>query len=261
MSKPLIVLAKEWRELRTEPALLFGTLLPPVLLSLLPVLISFAVGRTPDEDTSELGAALADPALAVLDTLELGQVIIGRQFGLLLLITPLVVPSIIASYSIVGEKTRRTLEPLLATPIRVSELLLGKCLAALLPAVLVTWAGAALFAAGTAAVAVSPRVLPLVVSPGWLLAVLLCAPPMALIMVAACVAISARVNDPRTAQQVSAVAIVPFMGLFFGQLVGVVVLSPAFALGMAAVLGALAAAGLWGAARLFQRETILTRWT
>lgn len=261
MNKALIVLGKEWRELRGEPALLIGTLLPPLLLSILPVVAAYAVGQTPDEDTRELGAALADPTLAGLSALELGQVIIGRQFGLLLLITPLVVPSIIASYSIVGEKTRRTLEPLLAAPIRAWELLLGKCLAALLPAVAVTWLGAALFAAGIAAVAVSPRVAPAVVSPGWTLAVLLCAPPMALVMVAACVAISSRVNDPRTAQQISAVAIVPFMGLFFGQLAGVVVLSPLFALGMAAALGALAAAGVWLAVRLFQRERILTRWT
>ncbi|MEN9938632.1 MAG: hypothetical protein RLZZ387_5211 [Chloroflexota bacterium] len=260
MTKVLIILQKEWLELSKERSLLLSTLLPPLLLALLPLAIMVAVGQTPDEDTSQIGAVLADPSLAGLTELELGQVVVGRQFALLLLLTPLIVPSIIASYSIVGEKTRRTLEPLLAAPVRASELLLGKCLAALIPAVAVTWAGAAIFATGIAAAAVSPRVTTLVLSPGWVLALLLCTPPLALIMVAACVAISSRVNDPRTAQQISAVAIVPLLGLFFGQLIGVVVLSPAFALGLAAALTALAALAAWGAIRVFQRETILTRW-
>ena len=260
MKKALIILQKEWLELRTERTLLLSTLLPPLLLSLLPVAITYAVGQVPDEDTAELGAVLADPTLAGLNALELGQAVVGKQFGLLLLMTPLIVPSIIASYSIVGEKTRRTLEPLLAAPMHAWELLLGKCLAAVLPALAVTWAGATLFVLGMAAVAVSPRVLAAIVTPGWLVTMALCTPPLALIMVAACVAISARVNDPRTAQQVSAVAVVPFLALFFGQLAGVVVLNLAFAIGMAVLLAVLAALGVWAAVGLFQRETILTRW-
>ncbi|MFO7167014.1 MAG: ABC transporter permease subunit [Chloroflexota bacterium] len=260
MHKAWIILSKEWRELLTERSLILSTLLPPLLLALMPVIITFAVGQSPDDDISELGGALADPALAGLSTLELGQAVIGRQFGLLLLLTPLIVPSVIASYSIVGEKTRRTLEPLLAAPIHSWELLLGKSLVALIPAVAITWVGAAIFVGGMALVAVSPQVLAAIVSPGWLLALILCTPSLALIMIAACVAISSRVNDPRTAQQVSAVAVVPLLGLFFGQLVGVIVLSPAFALGMAVILGVIAALSVWGATGLFQRETILTRW-
>lgn len=260
MKKALIILKKEWIELAKERALLFGTLLPPLLLALLPVVITYAVGQTPDDDTAELGAVLADPTLAGLSALELGQAIVGKQFGLLMLMTPLIVPSIIASYSIVGEKTRRTLEPLLATPLHAWELLLGKCMAAVLPTLAVTWAGATLFVAGMAAVVISPRVLAAIVTPGWLATMVLCTPPLALIMVAACVAISSRVNDPRTAQQVSAVAVVPFLALFFGQLAGVVVLNLAFAIGMAVLLAVLAALGMWAAVGLFQRETILTKW-
>jgi ABC-2 type transport system permease protein len=260
MHKALIILRKEWLEFRAERALLFGTLLPPLLLSVLPIIIMAGIGRTPDEDAGELGAVIVDPTLAGLTAQELPQAVVGKQFALLLLLTPLIVPSIIASYSVVGEKTRRTLEPLLAAPIRAWELLLGKCLAAVLPALAVTWAGAALFVLGARLAAISDGVFSAIVTPGWLAAVLLCAPPLALLMVVVCVAISSRVNDPRTAQQVSSVAVVPFMALFFGQLAGVVVLSPAFALGMAAVIAVLALAGLRGAVSLFRRETILTRW-
>jgi len=74
------------------------------------------------------------------------------------------------------------------------------------------------------------------------------------------VVLSSRVNDPRTAQQISAVLVVPVLGLLFGQLAGVILLGPAVALGIAAVLAVIAAGALWFAARLSQRGVILTRW-
>ncbi len=68
-------------------------------------------------------------------------------------------------------------------------------------------------------------------------------------------------NDPRTAQQISAVVIVPLMGLVFGQLSGVITLSPPLILGVALALALVAALAVWLAVRLFGREAILTRWT
>ena len=85
-------------------------------------------------------------------------------------------------------------------------------------------------------------------------------PLLALIGVALIVVISSRVNDPRSAQQFSAVLVVPVLALLFGQLAGIIVLGPALALGIGVVLAAIAAFALWLAARLFQREVILTRW-
>jgi len=57
----------------------------------------------------------------------------------------LIIPVNIAAYSVVGEKTTRSLEPLLATPITTAELLIGKNMAAAIPAVLATWAGFLLY--------------------------------------------------------------------------------------------------------------------
>lgn len=261
MHKVLAILHKEWLELRVDRSLLLSVLLPPILLTLLPIVAIYGVGQTPDDDVTQLGAALADPALAGLSSIELGQAIVGRQFGLLFLLMPLFIPSIIAAYSIVGEKTRRTLEPLLATPTRTWELLLAKCLAALIPAVAITWLCGALFIVGMRAVVISERALAAIVSPAWVLVLLLCTPLLALAAIAAAVAISSRVNDPRTAQQLAGVVVLPLMVIFFAQLAGLLVLSPALAVGAALVLALLDALALWGAARLFQREVILTRWS
>ncbi len=90
---------------------------------------------------------------------------------------------------------------------------------------------------------------------------LLGSPSLALLMVAATVAISGRVNDPRTAQQVAAVVVVPILALFVAQLLGVVILTPLLAFIASVALAFLAALAFAGAIALFDRENILTRWT
>ena len=58
---------------------------------------------------------------------------------------PVILPAIMGSYSIVGEKIEKSLEPLLATPTTDGELLLGKSLATFLPTIGVTYIGTAIF--------------------------------------------------------------------------------------------------------------------
>src|SRR5574342_270279 len=101
MNKIKAIISREWLEMRKDRALLLSLLLPPLLLTAIPIGTVYAVGKTPDPDTAKLGAALADPALAGMSMAELGQAIMGKQFALLFLIMPLFIPSIVASYSIV----------------------------------------------------------------------------------------------------------------------------------------------------------------
>jgi len=257
VKKALIVLDKEWLELRLQPTLLLATLILPPLITAFAIAGFFAVGKI--SGPIPQGGPLP-PEFASLAPREVAQAIVGRQFSTLFLLLPIFIPSVLASYAIVGEKRERTLEPVLATPIRTWELLLGKILAALIPALAITIASASLFIAGILAFAVTDRVRDIVVTPGWILAVLVDTPLLALIGVALIVVLSSRVNDPRTAQQISAVLIVPVLGLLFGQLAGVIVLGPALALGIGVILAIIAAGAVWAATRLFQREVILTRW-
>jgi ABC-2 type transport system permease protein len=260
MNKVLVILQKEWLEIKQQRSLLLTVLLPPLLLTLLPLGVAYALSQTPGNLKNGFPPTLTDPALVGLSELELGQAIIGQQFSILFLLLPLIIPSVIAAYSVVGEKTNKTLEPLLATPLRTWELLLGKSLAALIPAVGITWLCGLIFIAGMARIAVSSRVLAAIISPGWLVLFGLCTPLLALIAIAAMVMVSSRVSDPRTAQQLTGVVIIPVMLFFFGQLSGVLVLNPALALGVAGVLVVFAALAIWLATRMFQREAILTRW-
>jgi ABC-2 type transport system permease protein len=257
LKKALIVLEKEWLELRLQRGLLLATLFLPPVMTAFAVAGFFAVGKIAGPIPQ--GGPLP-PEFASLGPLEVAQAIVGRQFSILFLLLPIFIPSVLASYAIVGEKRERTLEPVLATPIRTWELLLGKILASVIPALAITIVSATLFVAGILAFAVTDRVREVIVTAGWILAVLVDTPLLALIGVALIVVLSSRVNDPRTAQQFSAVLVVPVLALLVGQLAGVIVLGPALALGIGVVLAVIAAGALWLATRLFQREVILTRW-
>ena len=188
------------------------------------------------------------------------QYFILNEFLILFMVMPLVIPVSIAAYSIVGEKTTRSLEPLLATPISTPELLLGKCLAAVIPAVLATWVGFLIFAFAAPFAGAGPSVARLLFSPVWLLAVFIVGPLIGVLAVNFAIMVSSRVTDPRVAEQTSAVIIVPLLAILFGQLSGVVIINLNFMLaGIAILLLIDIGVSLLGV-RLFQRETILTKW-
>lgn len=259
MNKVLILLRKEWLDIRLQRGLLLGIILPPLVFTLLPIIIFYVVAHVPGGSKMN-GVSTDTLGLGNLSPAEFAQVLMGKQFSILYLLIPMIVPSVIAAYSIVGEKTSRTLEPLLATPVRVWELLLGKSLIALLPALLMTWLCGLVFILSLSLMAVSGRVVAAIITPGWLIMFVLWTPLLALIAIAVMVAVSSRVNDPRTAQQVSAWVVVPFMTIFIGQVSGLIVLGPVFALSVFAVLVPLTILTVWIATKFFQREVILTQW-
>lgn len=264
MENILTLLRKEWLEFRQQRALLLSVIALPLLFTIIPSVAVYAIGAAPSSaknDDFMLEMAKLNPALSGLTASELAQAQLGQAFSSFFLLIPMLLPSIIASYSVVGEKSNRTLEPLLATPIKTWELMAGKMLASLIPSMALTWLFGSIYALVVRLSALSPRVFQVIVSPGWLTVFVVCTPLLALIAIAAMVAISSRVNDPRTAQQYSAWLVVPFLGVFFGQISGLLTLSPLIALVAALLLAVIAGLAVWGATLLFQRETILTKWT
>lgn len=257
----LLIFSKEWLEIRLQRGLLLSILLPPLFFALVPVVLVIVAGKFPALTMSTNTLSLLPiPALSHLSREEMGQALVGLQFSILYLILPVIIPGIIASYSIVGEKNNGTLEPLLATPIKTWQLLVGKCVAAVLPALLVTWVCGLCFVVAFLTLALDSRVVDMVITPGWLIALFLWTPFLALLSVAVITAVSSRVNDPRTAQQFSSWFVVPFLLVFFGQMFGIIVLGVFFALVALLVLIMITFLAFWAVTWLFQREVILTRW-
>ena len=262
IGRVLAVLFKELDDVRRS-RLILTTLIVPMMLYLILSIVALASGTLPgisNVSRAELEALERSVARqGDLSATEAFQALVVDQILVLYLLAPLFIPLTIASYSIIGEKQLRTLEPVLATPIRTWELLGAKSLAAVIPGLLVSWASYALFLVASALLT-SPVILRLALSPVWLVSFGLLAPLFALLAVGMAVIASSRTSDPRAAQQLGAVIILPISALLSAQVFGFIRLDVSHTL---LLTGAVAAADLillWLAVRLFDRETILTRW-
>jgi ABC-2 type transport system permease protein len=262
MPRPDIVLAvvtRDWEETLRNRLLLATILVPPVVLTIVPLIVGGVVTGHPLPAGVARQAIAQRPEWASLNPGELTAAFGIQQFLVFFLMMPAYIPLSIASYSIIGEKTSRSLEAVLATPIRTIELLAGKAISALLPGVVVGWLTYVALI-GLTAMLYSPGLVGVVTDDSWLAGVFLLGPAIGLASVVAGVIVSARVSDPRTAQQIGGIIIVPLVGVAVIQASATVLFGgPSYALGALIVL-IISLMGLVLGARLFGRETILTRW-
>ena len=169
-------------------------------------------------------------------------------------------PASIASYSLVGEKVERSLEPLLATPASDGEILLGKALAAFVPPLAAMWAG--MITMMTLCDVSTHATLGYLYFPNWMAAVVVfaCTPLLALMAVGFAVWWSSRVSEVRTAQQLGALTAIPGAGLYIALVTGSFSLDLASLAVICGILAAVDATLALLARATFHREEILTRW-
>ena len=253
---------KEWSEVFKNRMVLFTVAFLPLILTAIPLGIIYFTSTSGDF-TSDIGDMPGEfNALCSSDISggECFQVFIVSQFMIMFMIIPLAIPASISSYSIVGEKVNRSLEPLLATPITTAELLIGKSLAAIIPALAATWIGFSIFILGSWIIISDPDIIASFLDGRWLIAIFVIGPLMALSAVSFSIIVSSRVNDPRVAEQVSMIIILPVLAAFFGQMSGIITLNINFMLVSVLLLGLVDVVLVILSVRLFQRETIITRW-
>ena len=136
MKKINALIRKEWSEVFRNRFVLFAVAFLPVLFTAIPLVLLYTIARSGDISGFAMSEFLPQfsELCGSLEPHECNQFVIITQFMPMFMMMPVIIPITVASYSIVGEKTTRTLEPLLATPITTVELLAGKGLAAALPA-------------------------------------------------------------------------------------------------------------------------------
>jgi len=259
------IIRKEWMEIFKNRLVIFTVAFLPLLLTAIPLIMLYstrgtASGAAVDSSAAEMAGQAGFSCPPGLSGAECFQVFLVSEFMMLFMLIPVAIPGTIAAYSIVGEKTARSLEPLLATPITTLELLVGKCLAALIPAVLATYAAYGIFALGAWPIVTNKAALAALLDARWLIAIFVVGPLMALLAVTFSLMVSSRVNDPRVAEQISMVILLPVLAGFFGQVAGLFVLNKQIITLVAVILVAVDALMVYLATRVFQRETILTRW-
>jgi ABC-type transport system involved in multi-copper enzyme maturation permease subunit len=228
------IFRKELREYRHNGFIIWTMAIFPLIFLIQPLVVVFAL-----------------PASASTD--------LSREHLLLYMLgIPAIVPAAVAAYSVVGERQQGTLEPLLTTPVRREEFLLGKALAALVPSVTVAYAVYAVFLACVGLFA-RPAVASSLLRAPDLLAQLLFTPLIAGWSIWVGIAISARARDFRVAQQLGILASLPTAVV--AALVAFDVLHPTLGLALGFAAALLAGNGLgWRiTAAAFDRERLITR--
>jgi ABC-2 type transport system permease protein len=266
MNKIKTIIRKEWAEVFKNRMVIFTVAFLPLLMTAIPLGIIYGTRGSSSVAASTSSSGELPPGMTQsmcpngLSSQDCFQVFMVSEFMMLFMLVPVAIPVTIAAYSIVGEKTTRSLEPLLATPITTGELLVGKCLAAVIPAIIATYGAFGVFALGTWIIVANKALLMALLDARWLVAIFIVGPLLAVLAVSFSLMISSRVNDPRVAEQVSMVVIVPVLAGFFGQVAGLFVLNTKIISTVALVMLVLDALLLYLTTRLFQREQILTRW-
>lgn len=252
---------KDWLDLRKNKALLWTMLVLPAGLVLVPTGIIYGYAHDPSDPSLTTMALFYDSTLPA--GISAARYLIDKTltdwFGLYL-IMPVFVPIFISSQSIAGEKERRTIEPLLASPVTAAEILAGKSLASLVPAIIVSLAAFVLLCVLVDLAAyryVGELLLP---NRMWLFGVLVIAPLFAFFGNGVAVLVSARVAEAKLAQQLSGLVTLPLVGLVGGQLAGLLRAGTLYYAVEGAIVLLLDIALVAASIRLFDRERLISRW-
>jgi ABC-type Na+ efflux pump permease subunit len=231
------VVRKELRDYRRKRSIVVTMCVLPLLFLVEPVVTIFIVTPT----TS--GAALQKSLILPL---------------LYLLLIPTIMPSTLSAYSVVGEREQGTLEPLLTTPIRQQEFLVGKATSVMIPTLALSYAVFTLFLAAAWLFADSATSTAVFHDGPVILALFLLAPLLAGWGIVVGMAVSVRASEARVAQQLATLASFPPVVIIILLAVGVV--SPTFLVALAIAVGLLVTDALLlrFVARMFDRERLVT---
>lgn len=187
MGNALIITRREVRDSFRD----WRILAPIVILTFLfPFLAQFVAGQFSDFVT-QYGA----------------QIVGERTIPFLLMIVgffPISISLVIALETFVGEKERRSLEPLLSTPLTNTELYIGKTLAAMIPPLLSSYGGMLVYLTSLLFGELAWRPQPLLV-----IQIMLLTGVQALVMVTGAVVVSSQTTSTRAANLLASFIIIP----------------------------------------------------
>jgi ABC-2 type transport system permease protein len=228
------IVRKELREYRRTPSIVVAMAIIPLIFLIQPLVVVFGLPASSSDQLAH------------------------EHVLLYLLGIPALVPVLIAAYAVAGERQQGTLEPLLTTPVRREEFLLGKALASLLPSAVVAYAVYAVFVACVGLFADTAVASALLQWPQ-ILAQVLFTPLIAAWSIWTGMGISAKSTDIRVSQQLGMLASLPTVALT--SLVAFDVIHPTLgrALGLAAALLFLDGLGWRIVSLAFNRERLITR--
>jgi ABC-2 type transport system permease protein len=264
--KPSVIWAIATKDLKesagTSQVLAAAIIVPLVFVVVYPVGMLIGVRYMSAADVTSLFEKIPQGALPVLtgltDVGKAAYVSTVYLFSAFFLIIPAMIATLLAANSFAGEKERHTLEGLLYTPVSDTELVVGKILGAVIPAIVFSWVCFVVYA-----IIVNVLGTPLVghqyfPTLNWWVLMVLVVPAVAVFVTACVVWVSARVATYQAANSIAGLVVLPVLLLVLGQVSGVMIAGP----GVFAVLGvalAIADVGLmWWIVKTSDRERMVS---
>ena len=227
---------KDYKEVRQNKAAWIPALVLPLIFAVaMPLGFTLLPQLIATEDVAQEMGDLQDlivrmpPAIQQIfaeTSLEQGFIIYMTAFlfAPMFLIMPLMFSSIIGADSFVGERERKTMEALLYTPSSDGTLFMGKIIASVVPAILLSWFTYAVYiiVVNAASWPLFGRIwFPL---PAWWPLMFWLTPAISLLGMAATVLISSRVKTFMEAYQLTGSLVIFVLLLMVGQISGVLYL-------------------------------------
>ncbi len=260
------LMRKDWQELaRNKQVIAPLVIIPLLFVVIIPTAIMLLGNNTAPRSSinglqgflDNLPQGIVPPGFSTEQTVV--YAVIVYFMAPFFLIIPVMVASITASSSFVGEKERRTIEGLLYTPLTDRELVLAKVLVSVTPSVILAWISFLIY---TALVnALGAPLMGGIFFPTWTWAIIILAlvPLVAFLATSLIVAVSGRSTTMQGAQGSAVLIVLPVIALVVGQGTGLLLFDTSIALIASAVLLLIDAAVLTMVVGRFQRERIITR--
>lgn len=260
------VIVKEWKYILNEAnSVMFITAIPLIIVLqvffTMFLVMKFAGNALGDTILAQGMNMYRDfiPQMASMTDQDRFWVMLLAQFPLYMLLIPSMISNTLSTISIVEEKQKGSLEPLLATPVRTKELLWGKATANAVPALLSTYASVAIFfiLVGAAGKAYLLLALPVLY---WIISLFVLVPAFTALSFLLGIIASARATTPKGAQNMALVFVLPLIALVGLQVTGIIMLNTVSITLVSVLMIMLNICLTLSAERMFNRENILTNW-
>jgi ABC-type Na+ efflux pump permease subunit len=253
------IAGKDFTAVRRSKGVMLPMLIVPFLLLVaLPLGVGIAARNAHPPDVSSmlraLPGGLAKPILNLPPRERLVVLVDGYLLAPLFLIVPLMLAAVLAADAFAGEKERKTLESLLHQPVPDRDLFFAKLIGAFVPAVAISWIGFVCFTVVVDVTAwpVAHRLI--VPSKLWAVVIFWVAPAVAALGLGVMVRVSARATSTQEANQLGGAVILPLIFLAVGQSTGLLLVTLPVAIGIGAVVWAIAVILVARGAQRFTRD-------
>ncbi len=235
----------------------------PILLAVLPQVLPVEDIQRELGDMETLLKNLPPSIRTIFNGLKLEQMFVIYMTAFMLaplfLVMPLMFSSVVGADSFVGERERKTMEALLYSPATDMELFLGKVLAAVIPAISLSWLTYLVYiiVVNAASYGLFQRIwFPL---PTWWPLMFWLTPAFAVLGISATVLVSSRVKTFMEAYQLSGSLVVLVLGLVIGQVTGVLYLGVGTVMLVGTLIWVVDAILLYYSICNFKRSLLITK--